>query len=140
MTSPLVKPAAGYIVLSRLESSRSRPSIVTGNRSGAILVLLRAFLRRLVITQPQEARKAQATVGRPVAVADLDHELRLDPVGALRNLPRNRPRRERGTPPGQRLQPGEQLLLGHRADPAADPPAEHQPVLGRHAHQQATEL
>src|SRR5690242_21921340 len=91
MTSPLVKPAAGYITLSRLDSSRSRPPIETRNRSRGILVLLRAFLRRLVVTHPQEAGEAQATVRRPVAVADLHHQRRVHPVGALRILARNRP-------------------------------------------------
>src|ERR1700750_2160147 len=108
MTSPLVNPAAGYISLSRLDSSRSCPSIVTANRSGALPILLGALLGCLVVTQPQEAGEAQPPVPRPVAVADLDHQLRIDPVGAAGILARHRPLGERRGLGRQRLQPGQQ--------------------------------
>src|SRR4051812_29977024 len=126
MTSPLVNPAAGNITLSRLESSRSRPSMETGNRSGAILVLLRALGRGLVGTDAQEAREAQPAVRRAIAVPHLDHQLRIHPVGASRILPRNSAGRERRIPAGQGFQDGQQFLLGDGADAPADPAAECQ--------------
>src|SRR5687768_744971 len=104
MTSPLVKPACGYITLSRLDSSRSRPSISTANRelafdtgfpppvgSGAIVILLHAFRGRLVRAQPQKSREPQPAVRGPVAVANLDHQLRAYPVRAPGILAGHRP-------------------------------------------------
>src|SRR4051794_7390537 len=95
MTSPLVKPAAGYITLSRLDSSRSRPSTAIGSRSPAIVVLLRALRWCLVVTQPQEPGETQAPVRRAVAVSDLHHQFRSYPMGSPRILPRNRTGPER---------------------------------------------
>src|SRR5262245_26082756 len=140
MTSPLVKPAAGYRILSRLESSRSRPSIDTMKRSPAIVVLLHGVLRGLVVTQPHEPGEAQASVGGLVAVADLDHQLGAYPAGAFRVLAWHGAGRERRLPGGERFESVEQLLLGGAADPAADPAAEGQALRGGHADQQATQL
>src|SRR4051794_27156395 len=104
MTSPLVKPAVGYITLSRLDSSRSRPAMDTANRSPAILVLLDALVRRLVGTQLQEARETQPSVRRAVAVAQLDDQFGTYPVRSAGILPRDRSGCERGRFGGERLQ------------------------------------
>src|SRR4051795_3055623 len=95
MTPPLVNPASGYMSLSRLESSRSCPSISIENRSRAILVLLHALGRGLVGTQPQESGEPQPAVRCAVAVSHLDHQVGAYPVRAPGILPRHRARRER---------------------------------------------
>src|SRR5687768_14226596 len=122
MTSPLVKPAAGYISLSRLDSSRSRPSICTANRCLAtIVVLLGALLGRFIRTQAQETREPQPAVRGPVAVSHLDDQLGAHPVRAAGVLAGHRAGPERRLGTGQRREDGEQLPLGRRADSAADP-------------------
>src|SRR4051812_34232162 len=115
MTSPLVKPARGYISLSRLDSSRSRPSIWTTNRSGAIAVLLGTVLGLLVSTDPQEPREPQAAVRGAVAVPHLDHQLRTYPMGAAGILARHRAGHEWRRGCGEWRQHGQQIRLGGRA-------------------------
>src|SRR4051812_22497043 len=122
MTSPLVKAAAGYITLSRLDNSRSRPSICTANRFDSAIVFLHTFRRRLVGAQPQETRKPQPPVGGAIAIADLDHQIRTYPVRPSGILAGNSPGRERRIADRQRRQRGEQFLLRRRADAAPDPP------------------
>src|SRR5262245_11513000 len=78
MTSPLVKPAAGYSTLSRLDSSRVTPSTLTTTRS-----LIDALRGRLVGPQPLQAREAQPAVRRLLPVPDLHHHLRAYPCGVL---------------------------------------------------------
>src|SRR4051812_31966289 len=121
MTSPLVNPAAGYITLSRLDSSTSRPSICTTNRCLAILVLLRAFIRRLIRAQPQKTREPQPAVRGPVAVAHLGDQLRAYPVGAPGVLAGHGAGQERRVGAGQWREDRQQLPLGRRADAATDP-------------------
>src|SRR3712207_6356977 len=99
MTSPLVKPAAGYITLSRFDSSSSRPSISTAKRCLTIVVL-HALGGCLVRAQPQEPGEPQPLVGRAVAVPDPDHRLRTYPVRAAGILARHRPGGERRTAGG----------------------------------------
>src|SRR5438034_4543475 len=120
MTSPLVKPAAGYSTLSRLDSSRSRAPTRTRRRSG-IDTLLRAQVR----AQPQEAGKAQPAVRRALPVLDFHHNLRTYPGRVLRILPREF-RGERRLRYRPRPQLREQCPLGGRRDPAADPATEEQ--------------
>src|ERR1700753_3246977 len=134
MTSPLVKPAAGYISLSRVDSSKSRPSIETGNRSPAILVLLDTFCGTLVVPQAQEPGEAQPPVRGPVAVTHLDDQFRTYPVGPPGILARHGPGHERRVALDQRLERGQQLLLGLGPDSAAHPPPAGQTLRGRARH------
>src|SRR5437764_521767 len=129
MTSPLVKPTSGNNTLSRLDSSIAHPSISTGNRLRAIVVLLQALPRRLVRSQPQETRKPQPVVGRTVAVLHLDHQFGPDPVGAAGIVARHRRTREGRLRRGERPERVEQLSLGRRPDPAANAPPEVQPPV-----------
>src|SRR3954453_9174904 len=127
MTSALVNPAAGYITLSRLDSSRSCPSIWTAKRSGAIVVL-HTLVGCLVRTQPQEPGEPQPAVRGAVAVPDLDHQLWAYPVRATGILAGHDARRERRYAGGQRRQHRQQLLLGGAADASTDPAAEGETV------------
>src|SRR3712207_2496536 len=129
MTSPLVNPASGYITLSRFDSSTSRPSISTAMRRLTIVVL-HALGGRLVRAQPQEPREPQPLVRGAVAVADLDHHLRTYPMRAAGILAGYGPGDERRPGHLQRLQHGEQFLLGRAADPPADPAPEQQLAVG----------
>src|SRR5688500_7321164 len=109
------------MILSRLDSSRSRPSIWTGNRCfplPGIVVLLHTLLRRLVRAQPQEPGEPQPPVGRAVAVPDLDHQFRTYPVRAARILARHRTGGERRSLGGERPEHVQQLLLAGAADAA----------------------
>src|SRR4051812_13518581 len=98
MTSPLVNPAAGNRTLSRLDSSRSRSSNRTTNRSGIVGTLFRQF----VVAQPEEPREAEPAVGRLVAVANLGHELRSYPMRAFGILAGHRAGGERRIGGGER--------------------------------------
>src|SRR5688500_14055425 len=124
MTSPLVKPTAGYITLSRLDTSRSRPSIWTAYRCLTIVVLLGALVRRLIRAQPQETREPQPAVRGPVAVPHLGDEFRAHPVRTAGVLPGHRAGQERRVTGLQRRQDRQQLLLGGGADAATDPAPE----------------
>src|SRR5436853_4706859 len=87
MTSPLVKPIAGYSTLSRLDNSRSRSPTRTSSRSASGI---RALLRGQVRPQPEEPGEAQPAVRGALPVLDLHHELRAYPGRVLRVLARQR--------------------------------------------------
>src|SRR5436305_13058855 len=95
MTSPLVKPAAGYSTLSRLDSSNCCPSTRTSSRSG-----IGDLLGSQVRTQPLEPGEAQPTVRRPLAELDFDHFLGTYPDRVFRILAGER-RRDRRVGGGQ---------------------------------------
>src|SRR5262249_26442773 len=116
MTSPFVNPTDGYITLSRLESSRSRPAIWTRMRS-FIGDLVGAFVR----PQPDETGEAKLRVRREAGVSHLDHHRRRDEVRTLGVLARQR-LDERGLRGFQRREPAQQRALHRPADAAAHPP------------------
>src|SRR5262245_52124161 len=89
MTSPLVNPFAGYITLSRLDSSSCLPSMCTRIRSAGRSGIA-CLLRGLVRTQSDVPRKTQPPVASEIAVPDLDHGLRPYPDRAARVLARHR--------------------------------------------------
>src|SRR2546430_5740650 len=130
MTSPLVKPAAGYSTLSRLDSSNCCPSTRTSSRSG-----IGDLLGAQVWTQPLESGEAQPTVRGPLAELDFDHLLGTYPDRVFGILAGER-RRERRVGNGQGPQQAEHLALVGGLDPAADPPAEDQAPRTRYPDQQ----
>src|SRR2546430_17121473 len=91
MTSPLVKPAAGYSTLSRLDSSNCCPSTRTSSRSG-----IGDLLGAQVWTQPLESGEAQPTVRGPLAELDFDHLLGTYPDRVFGILAGERRRERRG--------------------------------------------
>src|SRR5690348_6138889 len=109
MTSPLVKPAAGYSTLSRLDSSSVTPSTLTDRRS-----FIDALRCRLVGTQALQPGEAQPAVRGLLAVPDLDHHLGPYPGGVLAVLAGQFAGERRGVG-DQRSQRGKQFaLLGRR--------------------------
>src|SRR2546421_9701118 len=132
MTSPLVKPAAGYSTLSRLESSNCCPSTRTSSRSG-----IGDLLGTQVRTQPLEPGEAQPTVRRPLAELDFDHFLGTYPDRVFRILAGER-RRERRGGGGQGAPQAEHPPLVGGPDPPPHPaPGEQGPRARGPPHQPA---
>src|SRR4051794_23214615 len=78
-------------------------------------------LRRLVVTEPLEGRRAQVAVVRPLRELDLGHELRLDPDDvALLHLRHLRDDREGRLVPPERLELLEQLADRALVEAGAD--------------------
>src|SRR5262245_49689388 len=112
MTSPLVKPVAGYMTLSKLDSSSSRPAIRTSTRS--FIGRLRGVL---VGAQPDESWEAEPPITCQRAVPYLHHENRLNVGRSFEILAWNLvdERRPLGL---KRTQPGQEVPLGGRRNPA----------------------
>src|SRR5215469_4861007 len=134
MTSPLVNPEAGYITLSRLDSSSSRPAICTHTRS--VIGRLRGGLVR---TQAHEPREAEPAVRSQGAVPNLNHEDRLHIGRAFEVLPGHLLGERRSVRP-QWTEPGQQVALGRGRGPAADAAPVVQTIRPGRTDQQRAEI
>src|SRR5262245_49921235 len=108
MISRLVNPVSGYITLSRLDSSSSRPAMWTRTRS-----FIDRLLGCLVRPQADIPGEAKPAIAGQLPVPHLHDEARLGEDGLAGVLAWQR-LRERRHADLQLLQSGEQVLFGRR--------------------------
>src|SRR5215813_11260716 len=110
------------MILSKLDSSSSRPAMRTNTRS-----FIGGLRGVLVGAQPDEAGEPEPTVRGQGPVPDLHHENGLNVGRSLEILAWNLVD-ERGPVGLNWTQPGEKVPLGRRGDPASDTAPVTQPV------------